>query len=60
MQSMNTPTIRFIQCVVDAKRIIYLYWSELDYSSTELIGGAFKFYNRNAGESCCCGSSFGV
>jgi hypothetical protein len=43
MQSMNNPTMRFIQCVVDAKRMIYLYWSELDYSSTELIGGVSSF-----------------
>jgi iron-sulfur cluster assembly accessory protein len=48
-----------IQCVVDAKSMLYLYGLELDYS-TELIGGGFKFYNPNAGESCGCGSSFGV
>jgi iron-sulfur cluster assembly accessory protein len=48
-----------IQCVVDAKSMLYLYGMELDYS-TELIGGGFKFYNPNAGESCGCGSSFGV
>jgi iron-sulfur cluster assembly 1 len=48
-----------IQCVVDAKSMLYLYGLELDYS-TELIGGGFKFYNPNAEESCGCGSSFGV
>jgi len=48
-----------IQCVVDAKSMLYLYGLELDYS-TELIGGGFKFFNPNAEESCGCGSSFGV
>lgn len=48
-----------IQCVVDAKSMLYLYGLQLDYS-TELIGGGFKFFNPNAEESCGCGSSFGV
>ena len=48
-----------IQCVVDAKSMLYLYGLELDYSN-ELIGGGFKFYNPNAEESCGCGSSFAV
>jgi iron-sulfur cluster assembly accessory protein len=48
-----------IQCVVDAKSMLYLYGLELDYSQ-ELIGGGFKFYNPNAEESCGCGSSFAV
>jgi iron-sulfur cluster assembly protein len=30
-----------IQCVVDAKSMLYLYGLELDYS-TDLIGGGFK------------------
>jgi len=48
-----------IQCVVDAKSLLYLYGLQLDYSE-ELIGGGFKFFNPNAEESCGCGSSFGV
>ncbi|GKY92287.1 hypothetical protein MPSEU_000199800 [Mayamaea pseudoterrestris] len=48
-----------IQCVVDAKSMLYLYGLQLDYSD-ELIGGGFKFYNPNAEESCGCGSSFAV
>jgi len=48
-----------IQCVVDAKSMLYLYGLELDYSD-KLIGGGFQFYNPNAEESCGCGSSFGV
>lgn len=48
-----------VQCVVDAKSMLYLYGLELDYSD-QLIGGGFKFYNPNAEESCGCGSSFGV
>ena len=48
-----------VQCVVDAKSMLYLYGLELDYSS-ELIGGGFQFYNPNAEESCGCGSSFSV
>ena len=48
-----------IQCVVDAKSLLYLYGLELDYSD-ELIGGGFKFFNPNAEENCGCGSSFGV
>lgn len=52
------PTER-IRCVVDAKSLLYLYGLQLDYSD-QLIGGGFKFTNPNAGESCGCGSSFGV
>lgn len=48
-----------IQCVVDAKSMLYLYGLELDYSA-ELIGGGFQFFNPNAEESCGCGSSFSV
>jgi iron-sulfur cluster assembly accessory protein len=48
-----------VECVVDAKSMLYLYGLELDYS-TELVGGGFKFTNPNAEESCGCGSSFGV
>lgn len=48
-----------VQCVVDAKSMLYLYGLELDYSD-ELVGGGFKFLNPNAEESCGCGSSFGV
>ncbi|KAL7529616.1 hypothetical protein ACHAXR_003053 [Thalassiosira sp. AJA248-18] len=48
-----------IQCVVDAKSLLYLYGLELDFSD-ELIGGGFKFFNPNAEENCGCGSSFGV
>jgi iron-sulfur cluster assembly protein len=33
-----------IQCVVDAKSMLYLYGLELDYSD-KLIGGGFQFYN---------------
>lgn len=48
-----------IQCVVDAKSLLYLYGLELDYSD-ELVGGGFQFHNPNAEESCGCGSSFAV
>lgn len=48
-----------VQCVVDAKSMLYLYGLELDFSH-ELIGGGFQFNNPNAEESCGCGSSFGV
>ena len=48
-----------IQCIVDAKSLLYLYGLELDYSD-DLIGGGFKFFNPNAEESCGCGSSFQV
>ena len=48
-----------VQCVVDAKSLLYLYGLELDYSD-DLIGGGFKFFNPNAEENCGCGSSFGV
>ena len=34
-----------VQCVVDAKSMLYLYGLELDYSD-ELVGGGFKFINR--------------
>jgi iron-sulfur cluster assembly accessory protein len=48
-----------VQCVVDAKSLLYLYGLELDYSDA-LVGGGFRFLNPNAEETCGCGSSFGV
>uniref|UniRef100_A0A7R9WRR4 Core domain-containing protein n=1 Tax=Craspedostauros australis TaxID=1486917 RepID=A0A7R9WRR4_9STRA len=56
---IDTYATEGIQCVVDAKSMLYLYGLELDYS-TELIGGGFKFFNPNAEDSCGCGSSFAV
>jgi iron-sulfur cluster assembly accessory protein len=57
--AVDEYTAQGIQCVVDAKSMLYLYGLELDYSD-KLIGGGFQFYNPNAEESCGCGSSFGV
>ena len=56
---IDTYEMEGVQCVVDAKSLLYLYGLELDYSD-ELIGGGFKFFNPNAEDSCGCGSSFGV
>ena len=48
-----------IKCVVDPKRLMFLFGLQLDYSD-ELIGGGFKFSNPNAEANCGCGKSFSV
>lgn len=42
---------------VDAKSLLYIQGSTLDYTGG-MLGGGFKFENPNAKRSCGCGSSF--
>ena len=48
-----------IQVIVDAKSVVYLDGTELDYGKEGLNEG-FKFNNPNAKAECGCGESFTV
>ncbi len=48
-----------LKIVVDAKSLIYLDGSELDYQKEGLSEG-FKFNNPNVKDMCGCGESFTV
>jgi iron-sulfur cluster assembly protein len=48
-----------VKVLVDAKSLIYLDGTELDYSKEGLNEG-FKFNNPNVKDSCGCGESFTV
>jgi len=46
-----------IRILVDAKSLLYLSGTEIDYKD-EMMGSGFVFRNPNATSSCGCGSSF--
>ncbi|WP_163937393.1 iron-sulfur cluster assembly protein IscA [Paraferrimonas sp. SM1919] len=48
-----------INIVIDAKSVVYLQGTELDYVKEGLNEG-FKFSNPNANGECGCGESFTV
>jgi iron-sulfur cluster assembly protein len=48
-----------IKVVVDAKSLVYLDGTEVDFAREGLNEG-FKFNNPNAKSECGCGESFGV
>jgi len=48
-----------VQIIVDPHSLNYLDGLTLDYSE-DLMGGAFRFHNPNATETCGCGNSFAV
>jgi iron-sulfur cluster assembly protein len=48
-----------IKLVVGMKSLLYLYGTELDYSSG-LNGKGFYFNNPNASRTCACGESFAM
>jgi iron-sulfur cluster assembly protein len=48
-----------LKVYLDAKGLLYLAGSELDYVSS-LMGSGFKFRNPNAVAECSCGQSFTV
>ena len=48
-----------IKVIVDAKSMVYLDGTELDYGKEGLNEG-FKFNNPNAKAACGCGESFSV
>ncbi|MFW6358096.1 MAG: HesB/IscA family protein [Chroococcales cyanobacterium] len=50
---------RGISVIIDSQSASYLHGLNLDYSA-DLMGGAFRFSNPNASESCGCGHSFSV
>jgi len=48
-----------ITIVVDAKALIYMDGTTIEYN-TEILNGGFKFNNPMSTRSCGCGSSFTV
>jgi len=46
-----------VKVIVDAKSVIYLQGTQLDFQK-DLMGGNFKFVNPNADKTCGCGESF--
>ncbi|WP_276480701.1 HesB/IscA family protein [Paraflavitalea pollutisoli] len=48
-----------LKLVVEMKSLLYLYGTELDYSSG-LNGKGLFFNNPNASRTCACGESFAV
>lgn len=50
---------RGIQIIIDAKSLVYLDGTELDYTKEGLNEG-FKFSNPNESARCGCGESFTV
>lgn len=48
-----------VKVVVDMKSFLYLYGTELDFTSG-LNGKGFQFNNPNATRTCGCGESFAV
>lgn len=50
---------RGVQVVIDAKSLVYLDGTEVDYAREGLNEG-FKFNNPNAKSECGCGESFNV
>lgn len=48
-----------VKLIVDAKSLVYLDGTEVDFSKEGLNEG-FKFNNPNAKDSCGCGESFNV
>lgn len=48
-----------VQTLVDAKALLYMAGTTLDYAGG-MMGGGFKFINPKAQRSCGCGSSFSV
>jgi iron-sulfur cluster assembly protein len=48
-----------VKVIVDAKSLLYLDGTELDYTKEGLNEG-FKFRNPNVKDACGCGESFSV
>jgi iron-sulfur cluster assembly protein len=48
-----------VKLVVEMKSLLYLYGTELDYSSG-LNGKGLFFNNPNAARTCACGESFAL
>ncbi len=48
-----------VKVIVDAKSLVYLEGTEIDYTKEGLNEG-FKFTNPNAKAACGCGESFNV
>jgi iron-sulfur cluster assembly protein len=51
--------LNILKVVIDRKSVLYLYGTELQYSSG-LNGKGFQWANPNAGRTCGCGESFSL
>ena len=51
--------LEVLKVVIDRKSVLYLYGTELQYSSG-LNGKGFQWSNPNAGRTCGCGESFSL
>jgi iron-sulfur cluster assembly protein len=51
--------LNVLKVVIDRKSVLYLYGTELQYSSG-LNGKGFQWANPNAGRTCGCGESFSL
>jgi iron-sulfur cluster assembly protein len=51
--------LEVLKVVIDRKSVLYLYGTELQYSSG-LNGKGFQWANPNASRECGCGSSFSL
>ena len=51
--------LEVLKVVIDRKSVLYLYGTELQYSSG-LNGKGFQWANPNAGRTCGCGESFSL
>jgi iron-sulfur cluster assembly protein len=48
-----------LKVVIDAKALVYMNGTSIDFSS-EILSGGFKFNNPMSTRSCGCGTSFTV
>lgn len=48
-----------LRVIIDKKSVLYLFGTELQYSSG-LNGKGFQWVNPNASRSCGCGASFAI
>ena len=60
----QSPGDRIFDCddldvIIDPSSLEYIGGLEIDYTE-DLMGGAFRFFNPNAIESCNCGHSFAI
>ncbi len=55
----ETVDLGDLKVVIDKKSVLYLYGTELQYSSG-LNGKGFQWVNPNASRTCGCGESFAL
>ena len=61
-EQQSTDTLaedKGVKILIDNKSLLYLYGTELEFSSG-LNGKGFQFINPNASRTCGCGESFAL